>query len=214
NSPQAKSTNFPDVISLPNGFNPEGIVAGKGNDLYVGSLFDGSIYRADRRSGSGSLVIQQQNRTAVGLAFDYRTDYLFVAGGPDGHAYVYNTRTGMEIASYQLTTSTFPNAFINDVIVTPDAAYFTNSFAAEIYKVSLGTDGSLSTQADVETIPLSGDFQLVSGFNANGIVANEDGTKLIIAHSGLATLFLVDPATGVATEIDLGGASVPNADGL
>jgi hypothetical protein len=43
-----RNPNFPDVLPLPDGFNPEGIVAGKGNTLYVGSLFDGAIYQVDR----------------------------------------------------------------------------------------------------------------------------------------------------------------------
>ena len=51
------------------------------------------------------------------------------------------------------------------------------------------------------------------GFNSNGIIANDDGTKLIIGNTDGATLYSVDAATGVATAIDVGG-SVPNNDGL
>jgi sugar lactone lactonase YvrE len=120
----------------------------------------------------------------------------------------------MEVAAIQLTTMIFPNAMINDVIVTEDAAYFTNSFQAEIYKVSLNTDGTLAMGGTALTIALTGDFSMGLGFNANGIVASDDGSQLIIANSVLGKLYLTDPATGMTTEIDLGGASVPNADGL
>jgi sugar lactone lactonase YvrE len=210
-----RNPNFPDVIPLPDGFNPEGIVAGNGNTLYVGSLFDGAIYQVDRRTGAGNLIVQAQTgRISVGLDFDDRTDYLFVAGGTDGYAYVYDANTGMEVAAIQLTTMTFPNAMINDVIVTEDAAYFTNSFQAEFYKVSLNIDGAIPSGVTAQTIPLTGDFTLGLGFNANGIVANDDGSRLIIANSVLGKLYLTDPATGMTTEIDLGGALVPNADGL
>ena len=44
---------FPAVIPLPDGFQPEGIVTGRGTSFYVGSLRDGTIYRGDLRTGEG-----------------------------------------------------------------------------------------------------------------------------------------------------------------
>lgn len=41
---------FPDVISLPIGFQPEGIVAGRGPEFFVGSLAVGAIYQGDLRT--------------------------------------------------------------------------------------------------------------------------------------------------------------------
>lgn len=210
-----KTMNFPKVIPLPDGFNPEGIVAGNGNTLYVGSLFDGSIYRIDSRTGDGSILVPAQtNRIAVGLDFDSRTGYIYVAGGTDGYGYVYNADTGTEVAAIQLTPSVFPNAMINDVVVTANAAYFTNSFAAEIYKVPLNGDGTIPNAGVAQTISLTGDFTMIQGFNANGIVANDDGTQLIIVNSALGTLYLTDVNSGMTTEIDLGGSDVINGDGL
>ena len=207
--------NFPSEISLPDGFNPEGIVTGYGNILYVGSLYDGSIYQIDSRTGEGSLLVPAQtNRIAVGLDFDDRTGYIFAAGGTDGYGYIYNSQTGSEIAAIQLTSSMFPNSMINDVIITDDAAYFTNSFAAEIYKIPLNLDGTISSSPTVETIALTGDFTLAQGFNANGIVANDDGTVLIIVNSATGILYKTVPSTGMTTEIDLGGSDVINGDGL
>jgi sugar lactone lactonase YvrE len=65
-----------------------------------------------------------------------------------------------------------------------------------------------------EAVPLSGDFQLVTGFNANGIDATPNGKTLIIVNSALGTLYTVDPDSGYATLIDLGGDSVVNGDGI
>ena len=207
---ESKAGNFPAIIDLPNGFYPEGIVLGNGNDLYAGSLYHGGIYKMDLRTGSGAMLVPAQiNRIAVGLDFDPRTNYIFVAAGFDGHAYVYDALSGAEVGAFQLTTT----GFINDVIITENAAYFTNSFAAEFYKLPLGIDGSLPDPGAAITIPLSGDFTMVQGFNANGIVANDDGTKLIIGNSGSAALHSVDAATGVATTINVGGP-VPTNDGL
>src|SRR3712207_3026169 len=42
---------FPDLIKLPNGFEPEGIATGRGTSFYVGSLLDGRIYRGNLRTG-------------------------------------------------------------------------------------------------------------------------------------------------------------------
>ena len=44
---------FPDVIHLPDGFQPEGIARGGGTSFYVGSLVDGRIYRGNLRTGTG-----------------------------------------------------------------------------------------------------------------------------------------------------------------
>ncbi|PHN06114.1 SMP-30/gluconolactonase/LRE family protein [Flavilitoribacter nigricans] len=202
---------YPDLIPLPDGFKPEGIVAGTGSDFYVGSLADGSIYRGDFRTGSGEVFYTPDGaNTAVGMSFDSRTKYLFVAGGGFGTGYIVDTRTGTEVVSYD-----FGGAFVNDVIVTKDAAYFTDSFTPYIYKVPLGPTGSPADAADVEAIELGGDFEFVPGnFNANGIEAIPDGTALIVVNGGTGDLYLVDPETGDATLIDLNGDSVNNGDGI
>src|SRR5688572_32716314 len=51
----------------------------------------------------------------------------------DGTAFVYDAETGAELASYQLT-STSPPTFVNDVVVTKDGAYFTDSFKPFLYR--------------------------------------------------------------------------------
>jgi hypothetical protein len=204
---------FPDVIELPDGFQPEGIAVGKGHTFYVGSLATGGIYRGDLRTGEGELLIPgQAGRVAVGLKYDERTGYLFVAGGPTGNAYVYDGETGETIAVIPLTA---PGTFINDVVITKDAAYFTESFRPVLYRVTLENNGELSTPLDVQEIQLTGDFEFVpNAFNTNGIAATPNGKTLIIVNSNTGTLYNVDPDTGVATAIDLGGDSVPFGDGL
>lgn len=207
---KSKSANFPDIIDLPNGLYGEGIALGNGNDLYAGSLYHGGIYKVDLRTGNGAMLVpEQSDRISAGLDFDPRTNYIFAAGGPDGHAYVYDALSGAEVGAFQLTTT----GLINDVIITENAAYFTNTFAAEFHKLPLGNDGSLPAPGDVITIPLSGDFTMVQGFNSNGIVANGNGTKLIIGNTDGATLYSVDATTGVANTINVGGP-VPNNDGM
>ena len=204
---------FPDVIPLPNGFQPEGIASGNGTTFYVGSIPTGAIYRGDLRTGEGAILVQAQaGRSATGLKYDPRTGLLFVAGAGTGYAYIYNGQTGANVAAIQLTTSP---SFINDVIVTRDAAYFTNSSQPELYRVPLDNNGEPLLTS--ETIPLSGDYQFdptPNVFNANGIAATPNGKTLIIVNTVDGALYTVDPESGVATRIDLGGAAVVNGDGI
>jgi sugar lactone lactonase YvrE len=206
---------FPPVIPLPGGFQPEGIAVGRGTTFFVGSIPTGAIYRGDLRTSEGDILVPaQEDRMAIGLDFDARSAYLFVAGGPTGKAFVYDSETGELLAEYQLTPP--ENTFINDVIVTRKAAYFTNSFQPFFYKVPLGPAGELLESPDIQAIELSEDFMQVGGFNANGIAATPDGKYLIIVHSSLGTLYRVDPETGYAALIPLSGLadSVPFGDGI
>jgi len=204
---------FPEAIPLPNGFQPEGIALGNGSTFFAGSIPTGAIYRGDFRTGEGEVLVPaQQGHAAIGMKFDSRTGLLFVSGGPTGMAFIYDGNTGENITSIQLTTNT--STFINDVVITKNAAYFTDSSQAMLYRVPLESTGQLPDPAVSEDVPLSGDFQLVSGFNANGIDATPDGKTLVIVNSALGALYKVDPTTGYATEINLGDGSVPNGDGI
>lgn len=204
---------FPSVIDLPNGWLPEGVVTGRGPVIYSGSRANGAIYAADLRTGEGSILVPGvAGRVAVGLDFDRRSNFIFVAGGATGDAYVYDAATGAQQAFFDFTAS--PTTFINDVIVTKDAAYFTDSRQPVLYRVPLGPGGQVSEAAGFDTIPLSGDWQQGAGNNANGIEATPNGKSLIVVNSSLGLLYEVDPETGVATVIDLGGASVSNGDGI
>ena len=204
---------FPDVIPLPDGFQPEGIAIGNGTTFYVGSIPTGAVYRGDLRTGEGDILVPaQEGRAAIGLKYDARTGFLFVAGGPTGFAFIYNGKTGENVTEIQLTTSA---SFINDVVVTRDAAYFTNSFQPVIYRVPLQKNGQLPSTPTAEEITLGGDYQFTPGaFNANGIAATPNGDTLIIVNSTEGALYNVDPETGDATRIDLNGGSVPNGDGI
>jgi hypothetical protein len=135
-----------------------------------------------------------------------------VAGGPSGMAYVYDPDTGETAGSYTLTTE---STFVNDVIVTNDAAYFPDSFRPYFYRLPLGPGGSLPEAGAVEEIELTGDYVFLPGsFNANGIEATGGGEWLIIVHSAEGKLYRVNPTTGEATLVDLDGDAVPNGDGI
>jgi streptogramin lyase len=217
----AAASSFPDVIPLPNGWRPEGIESGRANTLYVGSIPTGAVRQIDARTGDQFTLVQPMaGRSATGLEYDQKNERLFVAGGGTGQAYVYDAETGAPITAYVLTPAPTPaTAFINDVVLTDDAVYFTESRQPWLYRLPLGPKGELPAQTGVETIPLTGDYVHTPGVNnLNGIVATKDGETLIAVQSSTATLFRIDPATGLADRIevtggDAGGAAT-NGDGL
>lgn len=199
---------LPKVIQLPDGFRPEGIATGRGTSFYVGSQIDGAIYRGDLLTGRGAVLVPgAAGETVRGLKVS--GDRLFAAGGPSGTVKVYDVRTGRLLLRTQVGQ---PGAsFVNDVVVTRDAAYYTDSTAQVMYVLPLGHGGRLGT---VRTVPLTGDVVYTTGFNANGIVASPDGRTLLIVQSNTGLLFRVSARTGVTRQVDLGGASLTNGDGL
>ncbi len=204
----AAAVAFPQVIQLPKGFQPEGIEVGKGNTFFVGSRTSGAIYRGNLRSGEGAVLVQgNQGRLATGIELDPH-NRLFVAGAGTGDAYVYNANTGALLRTYDFAGG---DTFINDVVVTTKAAYFTDSRKAVLYKVPIGAGGALGA---FEPLALTGANLALAGFNLNGIDSTRNGKTLIAVQSNTGKLFKIDPATGRAQEISLGGESVPNGDGI
>lgn len=196
----------PTSISLPDGFQPEGIAIGSGPFAFIGSMADGSIYRADLRTGRGAIISRGPGTPSLGMKIDER-GRLFVAGGTGGDARVVDSRTGRVLASYRLATGP---TFVNDVILTQDAAWFTDSTNPVLYKLPL-RDGRLPTAA--QRIPLTGDLVYGDGFNANGITPTPDGRGLIVVQSNTGRLFRVD-WSGATRRVDLHGESLPEGDGL
>lgn len=203
------SDSFPETIALPNGWLPEGIAI-EGTTFYAGSRANGAVWRGDLRTGEGSILVPGvEGRVATGLKVN--EGLLFVSGASTGRAWVFDADTGTQLREYVFATPP-PATFINDVVVTDDAAYFTDSNRPVIYKVPLTLDG---TPAETfETISLGGEYQHVAGFNLNGIDATPNGKTLIAVQSMTGKLYTIDPDTGVANEIDLGGATVTNGDGI
>ncbi|WP_207709708.1 SMP-30/gluconolactonase/LRE family protein [Actinomadura macrotermitis] len=201
-----QAAEFPDTIRLPRGFRPEGVATGAGPFAFFGSMADGSIYRADLRTGRGAIFSRGPGTPSLGMKVG-PGGRLFVAGGTGGDARVLDVRTGRVLASYRLTGGP---AFVNDVVLTQGAAWFTDSTNPVLYKLPL-RGGRLPAAA--ERIPLTGDLVYRAGFNANGVTPTPDGRGLIVVQSNTGGLFRVD-RSGVTRRVDLHGESLPEGDGL
>jgi hypothetical protein len=200
---------FVGSIVLPGATSAEGVAAGAGNTFFAGDLFAGDIFRGDVRAGTASLFIDAPaGRQALGMKVDVAHHLLFVAGGFTGQAYVYDTRTGATVATYQMGTP--GSSIINDVALTPQGAWFTDSAQAHLLFVPVSGNGQLGAFV---TLPVTGPAaDTGDAFNLNGIAATPSGHTLIVAHSGNAELYTVDPQTGASALI--AGVSVPNVDGI
>jgi sugar lactone lactonase YvrE len=207
----AQST-FPEKIALPDGFAPEGIEIALGNTFYTGSRETGAIYTGNLRTGAGRILVQgvpaTPGTTLGATGIEYDRGRLWVARAGLGTARIYNARTGALLREYQLATAP---TFINDVVVTKKAAFFTDSQRPVLYRIALSKNGAPGAMT---TIPLTGDYQHAAGFNLNGIVATASGKMLIAVQSNAKKLFLINPATGATKAIDIGTYNLENGDGL
>ena len=194
---------FPDFIALPADFGPEGIASGKGTTFYVGAVTGprGQILVGDFRSGELATLVASDGVPATGIKHDPRSNLLFVARAASGMGTVFDATSGDLVASYQFKTAP---TFINDVVITREAAYFTDTQAPFLYRVGLGPAGEPA--GDWTAIPLPG------AFRTNGIAATPNG-KLLFVVSG-AQLYRIDTETYTPVLVDLGGATLANADGL
>ncbi|PYC71223.1 superoxide dismutase [Micromonospora arborensis] len=202
---------FPARIALPDGFTPEGLTIGRGTTVYVGSILDGAVWRGDLRTGRGSVLIPGTPGTdKAGLKLDEH-GRLWTADYSGGGASVYDADTGAKLAHYQFNDQ--PGvSYINDLVITERAVYFTDSALQVLYVVPLGPGGRLPAPTAFRVLRLSGPAATPDVYH-NGIVELPDG-DLLVAQMLSGTLVRIDPRTGHSRLVDLGGYSVERADGL
>jgi sugar lactone lactonase YvrE len=203
------SSHLPDRIELPNGWLPEGITT-DGKNLYSGSRADGAILKIGIRSGTTDLFEGAPGRVAVGIDYDRRRDLLWVAGGDGKEVRAQDADTGRVLATYSFPSSA--DRFVNDLTVTRRGVYATDSLNKELLVVPFTKSRWLPDPDSARVLPLSGDFMMETGFNLNGIVSS--GNQLIAVQSNTGLLFTIDPRSGATRQIDMGGATLVNGDGL
>jgi hypothetical protein len=139
------------------------------------------------------------------MLYDPRSGLLWVAGGPTGRISAYDGRTGELV----YRDAVDPGGFLNDVVITTDAVYVTDSTAPRLLVVPLGPAGAPA--GPIEELSVTGDFQQPADFGLNGIRELPGGELVVVSTGG--GLFTVDPATGISTTL-LGADDVPSGDGL
>ncbi len=210
---------FPGLIQLPGDFGPEGIAVGNGSTFYVGSInatTAGQVLVGDLRTGEYRQLVAPTGTPALGMKYDSRSGLLFVAGGGSGTGTVYDAASGDVVASYQFQPASATT--INDVVLTRDAAYFTDSNLRFLYKVALGPRGQPAASFTQVALPANfgspGACTVGPALTGNGIAATPNGKYLVIVHMSEGALYRVDTSTEEVEAIDLGGGDVCAADGL
>jgi Cu-Zn family superoxide dismutase len=136
---------------------------------------------------------------------------LFIAGGETGRIFVYDTESADLVR--RLDTPDAEATFLNDVAVTPDGdAYFTDSMRPVLFRVSSTDDGVGEAEPWLNFEGTPAEYE--EGFNFNGIDATEGGRYLIGVQSNTGELFRIDTESKEVVEINLGGETLANGDGL
>ncbi len=191
---------------------PEGVSydPATGN-FYVGSTTDGTLYGGNVNGDDEMTVFSEAGAdgrtTAVGTKVDGDGN-LWVAGGRTGQMFVYDTSDGSLIASF--TTPASDATFINDMAVTDSGVYFTDSFRPILWRVTDFEQGEAEAWLDFTDTVLS----YGGGFNLNGIAATEDGSTLVVVHTGEGELYSIDIASQDVAQIDSGTIPLTGGDGL
>jgi hypothetical protein len=199
-----------ETVPLPNGWQPEGIAGDFGNGFLSGSRATGAVWSGNLKTGKGKVVIRgRKGGAATGMHRDH-FQRLYVSGAQTGTARVYS-RFNKLIRAYRLTRKP---SFINDVAVSRKAAFFTDSVNQRLYVLRWRSHHRLPKKA--RSLRLTGDLKYDADpdtFDLNGIV-HPPGARLIAVQSWSGKLFLINSRTGRTREIDLGGGTVKNGDGL
>ena len=205
---------LPDTVALPDGIRPEGITSGPGTTFYVGSVSDGRIVTGDLRGGpTRVLLAAATGRSLRGLYFDRRTGLVWAVGslGAESHVWAVDGRTGAVVADVLVPGG----GFLNDLVVTEHAVWFTDSSVDRLGRIALNRRGRPDGSAPT-FVTLTGDWPATAAgtFGANGIRALSDGS-LVLNNSTAGGLWQVNPRTGVTREIVVSGGPRPvSGDGL
>lgn len=205
------------VYTLPGtGVFPEGITADD-DTFYVSSTSDGAIFRGT----VGNTTVEpflpggQDGRTgAAGLDVDGDDDEntLVVAGGATGTVWIYDAESGALRGKF--TNGLGQDAtFLNDVVIADNGdAFITDSRNPTLWRVPANAtgEGRLEPFVDFTGSP----FAYGEGFNANGIVEADDDNALVIVQSSTGNLYRVARDSKAVTQVDLGGATLQNGDGM
>jgi hypothetical protein len=213
-APAHRAPAAPTTIALPNGQQPEGITSGPGHRFYVGSLNDGRIVTGDLRGGPTRVLLPgSPGRQLRGLALDERSGLLWAVGnvGTVAHVYALDARSGHVVRDVVVAGG----GFLNDLVVTKDAVWVTDSYVDRLTRIAIG-HGGRPTSAAPTFVPVRGAWPTTSAgsLGANGVRTLAPG-QLLLDNSTAGGLWAVSTRTGVATRVPVtGGPDLTGGDGV
>ena len=189
----------------------EGIgLAPDGDTFYVSGVNDGGdVYRGE--VGEEELELWHDGTGTTGRGIDVdEAGRVYVAGGPTGTVRIFDA-SGALLATVANGTA---GSFLNDLWVGPDGSvYVTDSSLPIIWRITEGPTGwEIEPWLDVS--PQIQYTESLADFDLGGIVTTRDDDALLTSQGTTGQLWRIDLATQEIVEVDLGGAAIPNTDGI
>ena len=209
------------IYSLPEtAAYPEGVAVDPALDTaYTASANTGVVTAVDLSTGATRTVgdplemagttIETPKSISLGLKADGQ-GRLWVAGGRSGTMHLVDITSGRRLAHFTAPLDTI--GMMNDVALTPDAAFFTDTLRPHLWRVPLdaSADAVLEPWLSFEGTAL----EYGEEPNLNGIAATPDGRHLIVVQMKAGKLFRIDTTTREVAQIDVGDEVIDGGDGL
>ncbi|NEA31231.1 superoxide dismutase [Streptomyces sp. SID13031] len=202
------------VVSQDQGVLPESISVSRDGTMYVTSFGTGAVYRGNTRTPTMKpfLPAGSDGRTrAAGVEVDKR-GRVYIAGYDTHTLFVYNP-DGFLVAKRVAPNAT---AALNDLVVTDDAVYVTDSATGILWRASV--DGSRIGSLTEWISPSQ--FPVTPGF-LNGIVVTPDHRVALVGDGGTgsgepgdAHLYRVSLRERQVSEVTVTGGYLTTPDGL
>lgn len=205
---------LPDAAAYPEGVTVDPTTGA----IYTNSANTGAIFRIDPDTGAavrigdpldmGDSPPAKPVSVALGLKADGQ-GRLWVAGARTGSMHVVDITTGDRLARFTTPAGAW---LINDVALTADAAYFTDTLRPVLWRVARDSvaDAALEPWLSFEGTAL----EYGEEPNLNGIAATPDGRYLIVVLMKTGRLFRIDTLTRDVATIDTGASALDGGDGL
>lgn len=203
----AAARDLPDtyVVSRQPGVLPEGITIARDGTMYVSSDGTGALYRghigdpALRPFPARGL---EDRPSSLGVHTDRRGRVHSVGGA----TLTVHDRHGRLLATRTARSGPLGAPHLNDLVVTNDAVYVTDWANPVIHRAEIrhGALGPLEPWLDIR-----GAFPQFPAqyWLLNGIVANEDGTALLVASNGTEAVWRIGTADKEVEQLRLGEQS-------
>jgi len=215
------------IVLRDNDFFPEGITLDPvTNDLFIGSLFDGTIVKVPNGSLTPEIFADEipnaLTRGAVGLKVDNVNNLLWACDSTLDPARPGATLTGLSLVDASVVvTHEFAGAndFCNDIAI--DAAgnvFVTETVVGQVLTIDAA---NVLTPNSLEVFVASAGIAGNGGFGANGLALT--GGALFVANTTAGTIVRFDPAAAdvaateqivVITEGDVANTVLSGPDGL
>lgn len=196
------------VVSEEQGVLPEGIEVTPAGRIYVtssgtGDVRVGSVGSATMRTFARGSEVGRSS--ALGVHADAR-GRVFVAS-PSG-VDVYSS-DGELLARRAAADDEEASTYLNDLVITSDAVYVTDSANALVWRMDLRGNVIGELRPWLRARQLMPSFE-PGWFYLNGIVASPDGSRLLVSAQGLGALIRVDTEAAAAEFVVMDGSIFGN----